>query len=184
MQERHDNTAILGRRQEERTMQDFPMFLHVCHVMLDGALSSWLNEKDQEVIHSPFAEKCQLRDFSGCIHLNDEDVGILIQCYQQNDPEKFKEHMREKLDLNDSFDWERYQRLKMGKEWSKHRPQIPAWLVLKVFRRDKFRCVICGSNEDLQVDHICPVIEGGKDNDENLQTLCKRCNLKKGAIYG
>jgi hypothetical protein len=130
---------------------------------------------------SPFASRCQLRDISGCIDLDDADIAVLLRCYQLNDAEKFKEHMREKHGLADSFDWQSYERLKTAKERGWRRDSIPASLVLKVFRRDKFRCVVCGSNENLQIDHIRPVIAGGTHDKRNLQTLCKKCNLKKGA---
>jgi len=53
----------------------------------------------------------------------------------------------------------------------------------KVFNRDNFTCKTCGKREDLEIDHIRPVTKGGKDNIENLQTLCKRCNVKKGNKY-
>ena len=50
----------------------------------------------------------------------------------------------------------------------------------KVFARDGYKCLKCGSTEDLQLDHIIPFSEGGTTEEENLQTLCKLCNLKKG----
>ncbi len=52
----------------------------------------------------------------------------------------------------------------------------------EVFERDNFRCVACGltSKETiLNVDHIYPKSKGGKDNLNNLQTLCALCNLGK-----
>lgn len=52
-----------------------------------------------------------------------------------------------------------------------------------VFKRDNYRCCICGmSSKDgvkLQVDHIIPVSKGGKTEMSNLQTLCSRCNIGK-----
>ena len=41
--------------------------------------------------------------------------------------------------------------------------------------------MICGSTEDLQIDHIIPVIDHGTNDADNLQVLCKLCNSSKGA---
>ncbi len=49
-----------------------------------------------------------------------------------------------------------------------------------VFARDHERCVKCGSRRNLEVDHIYPISKGGKTEMRNLQTLCHRCNVKKG----
>lgn len=52
----------------------------------------------------------------------------------------------------------------------------------KIFERDNFTCQICGSTVNfnaLEVDHIIPVINGGKNDNSNLQTLCYKCNMKK-----
>ncbi len=57
----------------------------------------------------------------------------------------------------------------------------------KVLVRDKFRCVICGASPakdvgvELHVDHIHPWSRGGQNVEENLRTLCAKCNLGKGA---
>lgn len=50
----------------------------------------------------------------------------------------------------------------------------------EVFKRDGYACQTCGSEVDLCVDHIIPLSLGGSDLDENLQTLCRRCNSSKG----
>ena len=49
-----------------------------------------------------------------------------------------------------------------------------------VFQRDHERCVKCGSRRNLEVDHIYPISKGGKTEMSNLQTLCHRCNVRKG----
>lgn len=56
-----------------------------------------------------------------------------------------------------------------------------------IFSRNGYKCVECGSNNDLQVDHIVSVYEFAKKQldysklniEENLQTLCGICNAKK-----
>ena len=56
---------------------------------------------------------------------------------------------------------------------------IPADLRRVVFERDGGRCVECGSNFDLQYDHVLPVALGGATTVENLQILCANCNRRK-----
>lgn len=48
----------------------------------------------------------------------------------------------------------------------------------QVLVRDKI-CQMCGSNENLQFDHMHPVKHGGKGTLENLQILCQVCNRFK-----
>lgn len=59
----------------------------------------------------------------------------------------------------------------------------PSWheTRLRIFARDGFRCTYCGRNENLQCDHIIPVVQGGSDLDDNLTTACRSCNASKGA---
>jgi 5-methylcytosine-specific restriction endonuclease McrA len=71
-----------------------------------------------------------------------------------------------------------------------------------VYRRDAFTCQDCGwfpshvpvaydgtqripadygpVLQCLQLDHIVPSFKGGASVVENFQTLCKRCNARKG----
>lgn len=64
-----------------------------------------------------------------------------------------------------------------------------------VLERDDYACQICGISKGLldrlipglgaflllEIDYITPVAKGGSGDDEaNLQTLCWRCNRKKG----
>ena len=54
-------------------------------------------------------------------------------------------------------------------------------LRIEVFSRNGYTCVNCGATKHLSVDHIIPVVSGGTDDIDNLQTLCRRCNSIKGA---
>lgn len=60
-----------------------------------------------------------------------------------------------------------------------YRNPIPDEVRWAVFERDDFRCRDCGARRFLTLDHIHPVSQGGADDIENLQTLCRRCNSKK-----
>ena len=57
---------------------------------------------------------------------------------------------------------------------------------LIVFKRDGYKCNICGNSAkegfSLEVDHILPKSKGGKNIMSNLQTLCKSCNRGKSNL--
>jgi 5-methylcytosine-specific restriction endonuclease McrA len=59
------------------------------------------------------------------------------------------------------------------------REPIPESIKTEIWRRDGGVCVKCGSNENLQFDHIIPVSRGGATSSQNLQLLRKQCNLEK-----
>jgi 5-methylcytosine-specific restriction endonuclease McrA len=52
-----------------------------------------------------------------------------------------------------------------------------------IFKRDGFKCLNCGSENKLQIDHILPIAKKGENKISNLQTLCIFCNSKKRDNY-
>lgn len=56
--------------------------------------------------------------------------------------------------------------------WNKQAAQV---------KRAQPTCDVCGTTEDLTVDHIVPKRRGGTDDRDNLVTLCRRHNSSKGA---
>ncbi len=61
------------------------------------------------------------------------------------------------------------------------RQSIPERVKNEVWRRDQGVCVKCGSQEELEFDHIIPWSKGGSDTARNLQLLCAVCNRRKAA---
>lgn len=61
-----------------------------------------------------------------------------------------------------------------------HSRLIPTSVKLVVWKRDRGRCVICGSQDNLHFDHIIPYSKGGSSLvAENIQLLCARHNIEK-----
>ena len=77
-----------------------------------------------------------------------------------------------------------------GRPWRRKRE--------RVFRRDEFLCQGCLRAGVVTVvalsgplagicDHIVPLSQGGSDEDENLQTLCRRCSdikTQRESVFG
>ena len=58
------------------------------------------------------------------------------------------------------------------------------WRVVRkvVLERDGYRCRSCGCAGKLEVDHVVALADGGDTwASDNLQTLCRRCHIKKTA---
>lgn len=102
-------------------------------------------------------------------------------------------------ELNDLAEWEKINAPTLGTSawpgWKKYigpMPQpptgdagykkqtIPREIRWQVWERDNFTCQKCGSRRYLTVDHIFPESKGGTLDIDNLQTLCRLCNSKKG----
>lgn len=70
-----------------------------------------------------------------------------------------------------------HERQATGHRWRQIRQRILA--------RDCGMCCLCTTRGLLElaeeVDHIVPVWDGGTDEDENLQSLCKPCHRAKTA---
>ena len=54
----------------------------------------------------------------------------------------------------------------------------------RVLRRDGYRCVVCGSTQDLEVDHRRALQNGGDNRLSNLATLCHECHVIKTKMDG
>jgi HNH endonuclease len=67
-------------------------------------------------------------------------------------------------------------------ELDERRRLIPTLVKIEVWDRDRGKCVICGATTELHFDHVLPYSKGGTSlTAKNVQLLCARHNLSKGA---
>lgn len=77
--------------------------------------------------------------------------------------------------------------IKFKKSVAGQRALMTSSLRKQIMKRDNYTCQICGvstykePNLLLEIDHIIPVSRGGLTTEQNLRTLCWKCNRKKGA---
>jgi len=49
----------------------------------------------------------------------------------------------------------------------------------RILERDQHQCVYCAGTNNLCVDHVVPLQQGGTDDTDNLVCACKKCNSGK-----
>ena len=62
--------------------------------------------------------------------------------------------------------------------------RISQQVMNNVWNRDNGKCVTCGSNQNLEFDHIIPFSKGGSNTYRNIQLLCESCNRQKSNKIG
>ena len=67
--------------------------------------------------------------------------------------------------------YEDYQKMRR-----KMRGTIPRSVKRAVFQRDEGKCCACGKADKIEYHHIRPVINGGRNDTDNIQLLCERCH--------
>lgn len=79
-------------------------------------------------------------------------------------------------------------KIKFNQSVAGQRALMTSKLRQHIKERDNFTCKQCGISIEqephllLEIDHIIPVSKGGLTTEDNLQTLCWKCNRSKGAI--
>jgi 5-methylcytosine-specific restriction endonuclease McrA len=57
-------------------------------------------------------------------------------------------------------------------------------IISKLLSRQKTRCAICRlslKKTGYHIDHVVPLVRGGKNTDSNIQLTCPTCNMQKNA---
>lgn len=108
------------------------------------------------------------------------------QIIEQEEKEKIKQKLIKRQRKRDLEKQVLHEMMDNGELYGEQlrRPSIPREVVDAVYRRDRGRCVYCGSTENIQLDHIIPFSRGGATTIENLQLLCQKCNLEKSNKIG
>lgn len=119
---------------------------------------------------------------------------FLTRNEEHKDFEKFRESSQQKESEFNAFYTAVSEKIASNKEISKRR-RITMTDRKTVLKRDNYTCQICGISRPfldelcpglgdylrLEIDHIISIKQGGTSDISNLQTLCWRCNSKKGA---
>lgn len=100
----------------------------------------------------------------------DEELIIKVKEKIYKEDKKF-EQLRKQIEL--------YETSNSRDENKRTREPIPEEVKFEVWRRDQGRCVKCGSQENLEFDHIIPFSKGGSSTARNIQLLCQNCNRHK-----
>ena len=101
-----------------------------------------------------------------------EKLRIRDEILRQEELKKLRKQVREEL-IAEGL-------IKIGRK----REPIPQKVKDEVWRRDGGRCVLCGSQENLEFDHIIPLSKGGSNTVRNIQLLCQKCNREKSNKIG
>ncbi len=77
--------------------------------------------------------------------------------------------------------------VKFRKSIAGQRALMTSKLREKIKQRDNYTCQHCGNSTEkepnllLEIDHIIPLSKNGQSTEDNLQTLCWKCNRTKGS---
>lgn len=108
-------------------------------------------------------------------------MGLCLRCAMRAGNEVYIAHSGAPDQmLSTDEEWAAYLESRERPEGRYRKADISDSLRWRVWERDNFTCKKCGARRLLSIDHIVPERDGGRTDFDNLQTLCRRCNSKKG----
>lgn len=130
--------------------------------------------------HDLLAEDCGMNKRSVIRQIDKLVKAGLVTCIKAKDCGGIKNTNKYSLNMDNVGGFKDGCENKDKAKPSSSKKKISSRLRLKVYARDNYACVHCGTNKDLTIDHIYPESKGGTKVFENLQTLCRSCNSRKG----
>lgn len=106
-----------------------------------------------------------------------DDIAFLWNSYGEA---KFLDSFKSELENAGYIENKEEREIREYRENTYRKKKINGTIRTLVYERDGYQCVNCGVRKDLSLDHIHPESKGGATTTENLQTLCRSCNSKKG----
>ena len=118
--------------------------------------------------------------------LKNGNTSKTIYCVYKNNIYKFdrtdysEEHMLLQINYLEEEEKRKFEYLRNKSSFAhQERGPIPKDVQREVWRRDRGKCVECGSQDRLELDHIIPFSKGGSSTARNIQLLCEKCNRSK-----
>jgi len=119
--------------------------------------------------------------------INNGEIFICSDCiknsyFYDNSLYNILSQYEEKVAENDIFIKELFRSIKdyLPNIFKLKRKVLPTKLRQQILKRYGYKCVHCGGDKNLTIDHIKPYSKNGSDEEHNLQVLCRSCNSKKG----
>lgn len=138
------------------------------------------NSKDIEkkaIIYNPVLDNIAFFLYKNCLYqaefneaFSEDELLLLVKEKLYKDDKKFSQ-LKKQIEL--------YENSEVANTSKRTREPIPEEVKFEVWRRDQGRCVKCGSQENLEFDHIIPFSKGGSSTARNIQLLCQNCNRHK-----
>lgn len=100
------------------------------------------------------------------------------RAYRAERADKFREVKRQWAARNPEVVRAALERSRARKAAAEGTYTVGEWLALCAAYQ--YRCLACGQQGRLTVDHVVPLSAGGSNRIDNLQPLCKPCNSSKG----
>lgn len=119
---------------------------------------------------------------------NDEKIKAYRREYSEENRER--ENLRKRLYKKTPEGRETKYRFKIKRKSYKYKVQFKPFQRRKLLERDNWTCQMCkckvhdrktdiNTPDKAHLDHIIPISKGGNSEPENLQVLCRDCNIKK-----